>query len=241
MEEEYMKYLIKFHKNINRALDKNRINAFNKHFIQLHNMKLYQKSNDYTFHIDYNEFFDYTDEEIKLLTNSYQNVNYHNYYNNQNKVNKNNNHNILKYNDKVTSNNNNKYTDYNWDSNNNLLGYPVYTVRNKDLTLCDKQINPIRNQGLCGSCWAFTTTAAVEANLMINMNINILLSAQELIDCDRQNNRGCSGGNPIYAYEYVIKNGLSTAINYPYIGMVILIIKYYLNIKTNSLIELLNY
>lgn len=42
------------------------------------------------------------------------------------------------------------------------------------------------------------------------------LSAQELIDCDKQYNRGCSGGNPLIAFNYIAENGLSSWTAYPY-------------------------
>ncbi len=41
------------------------------------------------------------------------------------------------------------------------------------------------------------------------------LSSQELVDCDTTHDRGCSGGNPLYAYEYVMRHGLTSAENYP--------------------------
>ena len=46
------------------------------------------------------------------------------------------------------------------------------------------------------------------------------LSVQELIDCDTKFNRGCNGGNPMYAYEYVIKRGIADAADYSYTGQV---------------------
>jgi hypothetical protein len=44
----------------------------------------------------------------------------------------------------------------------------------------------------------------------------VTLSVQQLIDCATEFNRGCNGGNPVYAYEYIRNNGLSLASQYPY-------------------------
>ncbi|KAI9920999.1 hypothetical protein PsorP6_000907 [Peronosclerospora sorghi] len=76
---------------------------------------------------------------------------------------------------------------------------------------------PIRNQGTCGNCWAFSTTAAVESGQCIKNGKKSLTkySEQQLTSCDRLN-FGCSGGAPVYAMQYVQQNGLCTANDYPY-------------------------
>ncbi len=76
----------------------------------------------------------------------------------------------------------------------------------------------VKNQGRCGSCWAFSTTGSIESLMRIN-NINITrLSEQELIDCSNEN-FGCGGGLMHLAMEYVINNnGLSSNEIYPYLA-----------------------
>ncbi|GJW11770.1 cysteine protease XCP1-like protein [Tanacetum coccineum] len=55
-------------------------------------------------------------------------------------------------------------------------------------------VAPVKNQGSCGSCWAFSTVAAVEGvNQIVTGNLTEL-SEQELIDCDTSFNNGCNGG-----------------------------------------------
>jgi len=76
----------------------------------------------------------------------------------------------------------------------------------------------VRNQGVCGACWAFTTVANIEG-LYYNQNKELkILSEQELLDCNT-NNSGCSGGTLPLAFNYV-KNakGISLRSRYPYVG-----------------------
>jgi KDEL-tailed cysteine endopeptidase len=71
-----------------------------------------------------------------------------------------------------------------------------------------------------GSCWAFSTVAAIEGANQIKTGELVSLSEQELVDCDAKA-VGCSGGYMSWAYEFVIQNhGLTTESNYPYKGNV---------------------
>lgn len=92
----------------------------------------------------------------------------------------------------------------NWASPNNRLGASI--------------VPPVRNQGVCGACWAFVAVAAVEASVRLcaHTSMALPLSAQELIDCDTAFNRGCLGGNPLYAFEYTMVMGLTSLSDYPY-------------------------
>ncbi|WOK98724.1 senescence-specific cysteine protease SAG39-like [Canna indica] len=77
---------------------------------------------------------------------------------------------------------------------------------------------PVKDQGQCGCCWAFSAMAEMEGITKLTMGKLISLSEQELVDCDvHGEDQGCNGGLMDDAFDFIIKNnGLAAESNYPY-------------------------
>jgi cathepsin H len=81
-------------------------------------------------------------------------------------------------------------------------------------------VTPVKNQRNCGSCWTFSTTGALEGYLAQKSGVLVSLSEQQLVDCAKYTNNGCSGGLPSSAYTWLANNGgIQPDISYPYEGI----------------------
>ena len=93
-------------------------------------------------------------------------------------------------------------------------------------------VNPVKNQGHCGSCWAFSATAIMESAHFLKTGKLLSLSEQELVDCcgdfttsdsnpcgldDPDSRKGCNGGDKAHAMDF-LKRGQKTEAQYPYTG-----------------------
>ncbi|XP_028791616.1 zingipain-2-like [Neltuma alba] len=77
-------------------------------------------------------------------------------------------------------------------------------------------VTPVKNQGNCGSSWAFSAIGAIEGINALTTGNLVSLSEQQLVSCDTSS-FGCQGGYVTTAFDYVIRNrGVASEALYPY-------------------------
>jgi len=79
-------------------------------------------------------------------------------------------------------------------------------------------VTPVKDQGQCGSCWAFSATGGIEGAWFIKKNQLTSVAEQQLVDCaGAYGNQGCNGGLMSSAYQYVVANkGIGSEASYKY-------------------------
>jgi cathepsin F len=78
-------------------------------------------------------------------------------------------------------------------------------------------VTPVKDQGQCGSCWAFSATQAMESSWFLAGNTLPILAPQQIVSCDTKGqDAGCNGGDTVTAYAYLESSGLQSEQSYPY-------------------------
>jgi len=77
-------------------------------------------------------------------------------------------------------------------------------------------IRAIRDQSSCGSCWALGAVEAMSDRVCISSggNIQVTLSADDLLSCCKACGFGCEGGELLEAWEFWVRDGIVTGSNY---------------------------
>jgi C1A family cysteine protease len=100
--------------------------------------------------------------------------------------------------------------------NKNTVTYGAPNPALGEVNWAGKYTTPVKDQGYCGSCWAFSATEQIESDSMRTLGTNFILSPEQITQCDKTS-YGCSGGWTEHAYNYVNRaGGLETNSNYPY-------------------------
>lgn len=92
-----------------------------------------------------------------------------------------------------------------------LVVIPRPTMRQWDWRKAGK-VTPVRNQGACGSCWAFATLGAFEGSYAIRNKSLVDSSEQDILNCSGKGT--CKGG--WWAFDYVVGTGVASEAGYPY-------------------------
>jgi len=79
-------------------------------------------------------------------------------------------------------------------------------------------VNAVKNQGFCGSCWAFSAVAATEGSYYVASGHLVSMSEQQLVDCSTKNN-GCMGGLMDDGFDFLEATDICTEESYPYSGI----------------------
>jgi len=93
---------------------------------------------------------------------------------------------------------------------------PAYTGAEQTVDWAGVYTTPIKDQGYCGSCWAFAAAEQIESDSMRTLGTNYILAPEQLVECDRTS-MGCNGGLQERAYGYVERaGGIEQESDYPY-------------------------
>merc|ERR1719387_1994014 len=76
-------------------------------------------------------------------------------------------------------------------------------------------VTPVKDQGQCGSCWAFSTTGGLEGAWEIATGNLVSMSEQQFVDCSKQNS-GCNGGLMDTAFRFAEGTAVATESSYAY-------------------------
>jgi len=93
---------------------------------------------------------------------------------------------------------------------------PAYTGTASLVDWTGVYTTPVKDQGYCGSCWAFAASEQIESDAMRTLGVTKILAPEQMVECDRTS-MGCNGGLQERAYNYIKRTGgQEEETNYPY-------------------------
>jgi len=102
------------------------------------------------------------------------------------------------------------------NDNNEVSEEVTVTIGDIDWTT-QGAVTGVKNQGSCGSCWAFSATGGLEGLSKLGFGSLQSFSEQQLVDCSGSfGNQACNGGLMDNAFKFVKANGIVTESEYPY-------------------------
>jgi len=113
------------------------------------------------------------------------------------------------------------YTGYVPKKNRSNASVKVFDAKDLPATVdwrAQGAVTSVKNQEMCGSCWAFSAAGALEGFYFINNKKLVSFSVQNFVDCVAGSSQGCNGGLMSDAFEWSAQNGIETEADYPYIG-----------------------
>ena len=97
---------------------------------------------------------------------------------------------------------------------------PIDTLPDSVNWLTAGKVQGPKDQGSCGSCWAFSAVGALEGAYAIKTGTLYSLSEQQLVDCSHEGpdggNQGCDGGWEDYGISYAVDHWMESESDYPY-------------------------
>ena len=127
-------------------------------------------------------------------------------------------HGITRFADMTHDDFRSQYLGYVKGSNANATVADVKPYKGTDSLVdwTDVYTTPVKDQGYCGSCWAFAASEQIESDAMRQLGTSFVLSPQQLVECDKTS-MGCNGGLQERAYSYVQRaGGIEEESAYPY-------------------------
>lgn len=106
----------------------------------------------------------------------------------------------------------------NFQSSGKLCSFDSQASPSEEVDWSLTAVTPVKNQGQCGSCWAFSTTGALEGLYYLKNKELVSFSEQQLMDCSKLNH-GCEGGDMNFAFRYTESHQLCSEEEYQYLAI----------------------